>query len=182
MGTTLGVDRLTGRDRYEVAVNISRAAFPDKASVVYIANGSIYADGLSAAPAAVKEGSPVLLTTRSKLFPSVKAEIQRLKPARIMVVGGPNAINPTVFAQLKKLAKVVVRLDGANRYITSRAVVDHAFDSASVAFVVTGKSFPDALAASQGRLFVSIWPRETTSLTGSPELHLPARSRHRCFW
>ena len=117
-------------------------------SCIY-AKGSDYPDGLSAAPAAVEEGAPVLLTTSSVLGPAVKAEIQRLKPERIMVVGGTDAVTPTLFAQLQNLANIVVRLDGADRYITSRVVVDHAFDSASTAYVVTGQGFPDALAASQ---------------------------------
>src|SRR5690606_2537764 len=49
----LTTERLGGADRYETAVLISQAGFPDSAPVVYIANGSTgMADALAAGPLA----------------------------------------------------------------------------------------------------------------------------------
>src|SRR5690606_37805008 len=56
------VGRLAGGSRYTTAVEISSHAYPGGAPVVYVAFGGDYPDALSAAPAAVKEGGPLLLT------------------------------------------------------------------------------------------------------------------------
>lgn len=142
------VSRLSGADRYEVAVNVSKEAFPGTAPVVYIVKGSDYPDALSAAPAAVSDGAPLLLTRPDSLPAIVANEIKRLRPQKIVVVGGTGSVTPAVFSQLKTLSLSVVRLGGADRYIAGRAVVDFAFDSAAIAYVATGENFPDALSAS----------------------------------
>lgn len=143
------VDRIAGADRYEVAVAISQRAFAGEAGVVYIATGTNYPDALSAAPAAVKEGGPLLLTRPGDLPESVRLEIERLNPSKIVVVGGPNSVSPDVFEQLRGLATDSIhRVDGADRYVVSRELVRYAFDSATLAYVSTGANFPDALSAS----------------------------------
>jgi putative cell wall-binding protein len=143
------VDRIAGANRYDVAVAISQRAFADQAGVVYIATGTNYPDALSAAPAAVKEGGPLLLTRPGDLPEAVRDEIVRLQPTKIVVVGGPNSVSPAVFDQLAGLASGSIhRVDGANRYVVSRELVRYAFDSAALAYVSTGANFPDALSAS----------------------------------
>jgi len=64
-----------------------------------------------------------------------------------VVAGGTSAVNDAVFTQLKALASTVVRVQGANRYETSRALASYAFSSAATAYVATGDNFPDALPA-----------------------------------
>lgn len=143
------VDRIAGADRYDVAVAISQRAFAGQAGVVYVATGANYPDALSAAPAAVKEGGPLLLTRPGDLPDVVRDEIQRLQPTKIVVVGGPNSVSPAVFEQLRTLASDSIhRVDGADRYVVSRALVEYAFTTASMAYVSTGANFPDALSAS----------------------------------
>jgi len=152
-------DRIAGSNRYSTAVEVSKQAFPDPVTstpVVYVAQGADYPDALGAAPAAVSEGGPLLLTAGNALTPVVKAEIQRLKPLKIVVVGGTGVIAPAVFNELETLAPGnTIRLGGANRYETARLVVRHAFldrvgapGGAAVAYVATGSGFPDALSAS----------------------------------
>ncbi|MCS5724112.1 family 43 glycosylhydrolase, partial [Herbiconiux sp. CPCC 203407] len=82
------VDRITGADRYEVAVNTSKAGFPDGSSTVYVASGAVFPDALSAAPAATVAGAPILLTTTADLPAGVAAEIKRLGASKIVIVGG----------------------------------------------------------------------------------------------
>ncbi|MGD8168661.1 cell wall-binding repeat-containing protein [Herbiconiux sp. P16] len=145
----LTVDRISGTDRFAVAVAVSKAAFADRAPVVYVATGANYPDALSAGPAAVKEGGPLLLTDGTALPAAVKAEIQRLKPSKIVVVGGVNSVSAAVFTQLKALQPNVVRVAGADRYEASRNLVEYAFGAsgADLAYVATGANFPDALSA-----------------------------------
>lgn len=140
------VDRITGPDRYSVAVAISQRAFPGTAPIVYIATGQNYPDALSAAPAAVKNRGPLLLTPTSSLPAVVADEIARLRPARIVVVGGPASVSPVAFDQLRALAPTT-RITGADRYAASRNLIASTFDTASFAYVVTGTNFPDALSA-----------------------------------
>jgi putative cell wall-binding protein len=140
--------RITGNDRFAVANAISLESFPGGASTVFVATGANYPDALSAAPAAVKLNAPLLLTYPGELPGSVVAEIQRLKPTNIVVVGGSASVSDGVLGALDPLAENVIRISGNDRFETSRAIADYAFGSgASTAYVATGANFPDALAA-----------------------------------
>ncbi|GLK17670.1 cell wall-binding repeat-containing protein [Herbiconiux flava] len=141
------VERIGGATRYDVAATISKRAYPGTAKVVFVAAGSNYPDALSAAPAAVKLGGPLLLTPTDQLLPVVAAEIARLKPQKIVVVGGRFAVNDAVLGQLKALVADTTRIDGDDRFAVSRAVADYAFPTAPLAYAATGANFPDALSA-----------------------------------
>jgi putative cell wall-binding protein len=146
-------ERLSGGDRYETAVAVSRysfnAAVPGTpgAPVVYVASGEDFPDALSAAPAAATQGGPLLLTPGGALPAAVAAEISRLAPARIVVVGGRSVVGDAVFAALQSLAPTVDRIAGVDRYDTSRRVARYAFSRGWIAFLATGVSYPDALVA-----------------------------------
>lgn len=145
---TPSVSRIAGADRYETAVRISQAGFPGKSDVVYLAAGENFPDALSAAPAAAKEGGPLLLTPGRKLAPVVKTELQRLKPAKIVLVGGTGVLSKAVESAVKPLTGKVVRYAGADRYATSRALVSAVFGSGvDRLYIATGATFPDALSA-----------------------------------
>jgi putative cell wall-binding protein len=141
--------RLAGADRLETAVQIAKAYAPG-VSRVYLANGYNFPDALSAAPAAAHFQAPVLLTAQDSLAPNVAAEITRLAPTTIVVVGGTGVVSDAVLAQVKaaRPTSTVVRVAGADRYATSRAIALDAFGAgAPAAYIATGTDFPDALAA-----------------------------------
>jgi putative cell wall-binding protein len=154
--TRPSVERITGVNRYEVAVTVSQRGYPGTAPVVYVANGGNYPDALSAAPAAVKQGGPLLLTPTDQLLPAVAAEISRLRPAKIIVVGGSTSVSEPVVAALRTLVPDVTRIGGADRYEVSRGVALAAFGTAAggapatvaSGYLATGANFPDALSAS----------------------------------
>jgi putative cell wall-binding protein len=141
--------RIAGADRYQAAVNVSKASYPAGASVVYVVTGAGYADALSAGPAAAKEGGPLLLTPGAGLLPEVKAEIRRLAPGKIVVVGGVNSVSAGALAELKQLQNNTTRIGGADRYEASRNLAKYAFSSsgAKSVYIATGVNFPDALSA-----------------------------------
>ncbi|WP_345065290.1 choice-of-anchor G family protein [Leifsonia kafniensis] len=142
------VKRISGDDRYATAVALSKASYPKTAPIVYVATGANFPDALAAAPAAAKLGGPLLLTTIDALPANVTAEIKRLKPSRIVVVGGTAVISDAVLKQLKALQLNTVRLGGADRYETAKMIVTDAFPgTVSEAWLVTGTNFPDALSA-----------------------------------
>ncbi|GLK16596.1 hypothetical protein GCM10017602_10780 [Herbiconiux flava] len=145
----IDVDRIQGDDRFEGAVAISKKAYPDGAKTVYLATGTGYADALSAGPAAVAAHGPLLLTTPDALPDEVRAEIVRLEPSKVVIVGGTNAVSGAVQQQVSKLTNSVKRIDGADRFAVSRGLAAYAFPGgASGAYVATGLNFPDALSAS----------------------------------
>lgn len=147
-GHDLVVDRVSGADRMATAVEISKTYFPDGADVVYLATSKEFADALVAGPAAAVQGGPVLLTPAGELDARVADEITRLDPAKVVLVGGEGALSKTVEQQVGAAATgKVERIGGANRYETARQLVLSVFGEAPVAFVATGRNFPDALSA-----------------------------------
>ncbi|NYF09484.1 2',3'-cyclic-nucleotide 2'-phosphodiesterase (5'-nucleotidase family)/putative cell wall-binding protein [Leifsonia sp. AK011] len=141
------IDRVEGEDRYATAVELSQAY--DTADVVYIATGQTYPDALSAGPAAAHEGAPLLLVRQNEIPAAVAAELERLDPERIVVVGGEPSVSADVFASLEAMvgAPNMTRYAGVDRYETSRMIAEDVFGTASLAYVATGQTFPDALAA-----------------------------------
>lgn len=142
------VDRLAGADRYATAVAISKSAFPSTAPIVYVASGAGFADALGAAPAAARSGGPLLLTPKYQPPTVLLNELERLQPKKIIIVGGSGVVASSTAKAFAKIAPVT-RLGGADRYATSRKVVDYAFPGTTAAvYVASGANFPDALAAS----------------------------------
>lgn len=143
------VERLFGPNRYSTSAAMAQEF--DSADTVYISSGMNYPDALSAAPAAVRAGAPLLLTNPTALPAEIAAEITRLHPARIVILGGTGTVSAAVEATIEGLysGKQVERIAGANRLDTSRRVSLDAYgdSGAPTVFLATGANFPDALAA-----------------------------------
>ncbi len=145
--TSGGVTRVSGTDRYATAAAVSAAVFKAGVPVVYVADGLSFPDGVAAAAAAAHAHGPLLLTRPDALSPATMAELQRLKPARIVVVGGTGAVSPAVATALASFTHgPVTRLGGVDRYATAAAVVNASFGSSVAVYVAGGLDFPDALA------------------------------------
>ena len=145
------VSRVAGADRFETSAKVSAAAFAPGVPVAYVATGYNFPDALSASAAAAKLGGPVLLTAPDSLPGTVRTELTRLKAGKIVVLGQDRARCPTrVRSQLGSLTSgSVSRLAGADRFETSAMVSAAAFaPGVPVAYVATGRNFPDALSAS----------------------------------
>lgn len=146
--------RLAGSNRYETSALVSQQLFPTSAPVaipvLYIANGTNYPDALSAGPAASHLGGGLLLVQSTTIPAVVLAEIDRLNPGRIVIVGGETSVSSAVATQLATFAPVD-RMAGSNRYETSRLIVADAFECTDecpqTVFIATGANFPDALSA-----------------------------------
>lgn len=96
------VTRIGGADRFVVSANVSANTYPrGPVHTVYVASGEVFPDALSASAAASVEHAPVLLVTKNAIPGVVADEIDRLKPTRIVVVGGPNTISDAVLAELR---------------------------------------------------------------------------------
>ncbi len=148
--------RVAGADRYATAVQAVRSTFPDglPTGTLLLASGEGFADALCASFVAHAESAPLLLTARDSLPPVVAAEIERLKPSKVIIIGGTAAVSEGVADRLKTLklpsAPTVTRIAGSNRYDTAAQIVYRYQDRIgedTVAFVCRGDSFADALSA-----------------------------------
>lgn len=140
-----GVTRLAGESRYDTALQVAQR-YPSGVPAAFVATGTNFPDALSGAAAAAMLGGPLLLTTPTALPSSVAAELVRLRPSVIYVLGGTGAVSSAVETALQAIAPVQ-RFGGASRYDTGLQVVDNVFTSATYAVLATGRNFPDALAA-----------------------------------
>ena len=131
---------------YATAAAISAEFYAPNVPAAFIAVGTGFADALAGGPAAALNDSPLLLVRTDAIPDATSAELTRLQPQRIYILGGPAVVSDAVAAQLDAYtAGPVDRLWGPDRYATAAAVA-RTFWSRHMAFVATGQNFPDALA------------------------------------
>jgi hypothetical protein len=127
-----------------LAVTVVVVARPDSAGaglnggpqteVVYVATGENFPDALGAAATAALGLGPVLLVQQNSVPGPTLAELNRLQPPEIVIVGGTAVISNGVKAQLEGLGwgPTVTRIAGANRY-------DTAADLSAATFPTSGR-------------------------------------------
>lgn len=144
--------RIEGDNRYATAVELSRRTFSANAPAVVIASGEDYPDALTGSALAGAEKGALLLTPKSALISVVEAELKRLNPARVYIMGSSAAISPAVESRIKTVlpAATIERVAGADRYATARKAADKVYDIAQPgkAIVANGQAWPDASAVS----------------------------------
>ncbi|WNB92675.1 N,N-dimethylformamidase beta subunit family domain-containing protein [Bacillus sp. NEB1478] len=138
-------NRISGADRFEVAVNVSKKGWPKSSETVVLSNYTAYADALSAAPLAYKINAPILLTQPNKLTLSTKKEITRLHPNKIVIIGGTGSISNSVENEVKALGIEVERIAGKDRFEVSYKI-SKKLATTGKAIIAYGLNFPDALA------------------------------------
>lgn len=94
------VERWGGENRFETAAQVAAGAFADGADTAFIATGAEFADALAGVPVAALESAPILLVTSDDVPDATGAELQRLEPAGIVVLGGTVAIGEQVVEEL----------------------------------------------------------------------------------
>ena len=140
------VERWAGSDRYGTAAAVS-ATYEPGVDVVFLATGLDYPDALTGSALAGSLDAPVLLTRHGGLPSATRAELERLAPERVVVLGGPVAVSDAVLVEAGLLTGAPVqRVSGTNRYGTAAAVAAE-FGTAERVFVATGANYPDALSA-----------------------------------
>lgn len=113
-----------------------------------MATGTDYADALAGSAAAAAVASPVLLVQPGAIPDSVRAELSRLQPQTVTVLGGTAAVDDAVQRDLQQYTTgAVTRVAGADRYATAVAVSKAFFVTAPTAQLASGSSWADAIAA-----------------------------------
>jgi putative cell wall-binding protein/peptidoglycan hydrolase-like protein with peptidoglycan-binding domain len=169
--------KLSGADRYQTAIQVSQAGFGPGVAAVVLATGENYPDALSAAPLAAAYGGPVLLTHSNEFDEETRAEVARLQPAKVFIVGLEAAVVEQVtgaFPDLAATPEGIVVLTGADRYDTARMVAEQVkarLGAVSGVVFARGDAFPDALSVAP-LAAVKGWPILLTAGNGP----LPAAS------
>ncbi|WP_066039538.1 cell wall-binding repeat-containing protein [Herbiconiux solani] len=146
LDSTAPLVRVSGADRYESSARLSAAEFPAGAPVAYVASGENFPDALSGGAVAGSRGAPLLLVSKESIPAAVGAELTRLRPGRIVVLGGPASVSDGVVGALTAYAPAT-RVGGVDRYAVSAALSAQAFTPGPPAvYVASGENFPDALA------------------------------------
>ena len=138
---------LRGADRYETATLISGASYPDGSPTAFVVKGDDFPDALCAAPLARVLDGPILLTPSTSLSSRTAAELVRLDPKEVYVIGLSDTVAQAVGRALG-VDPILIR--GVDRYDTARLVAEHLLrelGSRPQVVVAPGDSFPDALAA-----------------------------------
>jgi len=146
LNTFVPTTRIAGSNRYSTAAAIVQATF-SSAATVYVATGSNFPDALAGVPAAAADGAPILLVQQDAIPGPTLAQLNRLKPTTIKILGGEAVVSAGVAATLSSYASNVIRLAGSDRYSTATAISKHAFPGgAPKIYIATGLNYPDALA------------------------------------
>ncbi len=141
------VQRIAGDNRFATAAGVSADSFAPGVPVAYVATGEMFPDALSGVAAAGTNGGPILLVRSAQIPAETAAELNRLRPGRIVVLGATGVVSNAVAVGLARYATSgnVTRLAGSDRYATAVAVSNGTFGTGSTVFVATGVTFPDAL-------------------------------------
>lgn len=157
-GDAVPAIRLLGSSRFDtaadIAIDTSPAAAVFGSETVIVALGDNYPDALAATYAAGLERAPILLAQTTELPVATASALEGLTPERILLIGGPAAVNADVEAELATYAEVT-RVAGSNRDETALEVArlgdadgDGALDNgATTAIVASSSDFVGAVVA-----------------------------------
>jgi putative cell wall-binding protein len=95
------VERREGPDRYGTAAAAVAALSAATVDTVYVASGADYPDALVAGPAVAAEGGALLLVSPTAVPQPTAAALESLEPSRIVLLGGPAAIQGSVEDDLR---------------------------------------------------------------------------------
>ena len=146
---TVNNTRLFGSNRYYTMQAVSQEGWADDScDTVIVATGADFPDALAGSALAGLYGSPIILTNPNSLSPAARAEIIRLNPDHVIILGSANAVSDTVKASIESIVSSgnVTRVYGSNRYGTSKAIYDAGVGNWSDTLILaTGAAAPDAL-------------------------------------
>lgn len=144
--TNENVKRISGVDREQTAIEVSKKMFKDGTNKVVLANKNNYSDVLTAAPFAKANNASLLYISSNSISKEVMSEIARLKAKEITIIGGEKSVNEGLKKELEKRNFKVERLSGADRYKTSAQIAAKLIDDKTTTLeIASGENYADAL-------------------------------------
>lgn len=139
IATKYKVERISGVDRYETSIKVSKKLMDGKEKYPsIIVNGNNFADSLSAGALGSSLDLPVILTNGKSISSSLK-EILDVNSDKNVLIGGSSSMN---IAEIKG-----TKVQGKDRYDTSQKIAEKYFAKSENIVVASGRDFPDGLAS-----------------------------------
>lgn len=126
------VSTIAGKDRFETAVKIAKAA--GKTDKLVIANGMTLVDALTASSIAQVENRGIILVKEKEIPQVAKEVIGNAKD--ILIVGGKSSVNLPLNAD---------RISGKDRFETAVKIAERAFDKPNQVALANSTAYADAL-------------------------------------
>jgi peptidoglycan hydrolase-like amidase/putative cell wall-binding protein len=143
------IARIAGSNRFQSAAAVTAEVFAPGVDTVWIGGRAPYPTALLAAHAATSDRAPMLPVKPDKIPKAIRDELERLDPARIVVVGNPDDISAAVVTALAAHAPDVDRISAGNEHRLSVEVSEREFPGgADTVYLSIGRSHPYALAGS----------------------------------
>ncbi len=161
--TEYDIDRISGKTRFETAVEISKHEFPNADTVVLV-NAYNFPDGICGTVLAAKHSAPILLSNVDSIPDCTKNEILRLGAQNIIILGGKGVISEEIEKELSQ-TYTCTRLGGKNRYETSLLIANE-IESDEV-FLTSGYHFQKSL------LISPYASKEQIPIVLSPQNNMP---------
>lgn len=148
-----GLNRLSGLNRIDTAIEIAKASYTGKVSNVILASSDCYADALTGSVLAYKLNAPILLIGSSeaeqeKVLSYMKSNLDAA--GNVYILGGTGVVSSTFEGKIGTNGfKNIIRLGGANRYETSLKIAEKLDTKIGAPVVLAyGEDYPDALSIS----------------------------------
>ena len=139
------VERIAGADRYATAQQVSQRWSPT-GSRVFVLTGESNVEAVGALGTVMGYGPTLLLTKQASLPSTTAAELRRLQPTEVVVVGNTGVVSTAVERAIRSTvpAATTVRVGGADRYATNLAVTNYV-EQDGLVNVVSGETWQNAL-------------------------------------
>ena len=135
----LDIERIGGETRFDTAALIADELSSDE---VVVANGLNFPDVLSISPYAAKNGVPILLKRTDRLPNETEQALDDYSSS--LVIGETGVVSEDVFDELPD----PTRYGGETRYETGAEIATRLMTGTDLAYIATGRDFPDALTGS----------------------------------
>lgn len=144
--TNENVQRISGENRVQTAIEVSKKMFKEGTNKVVLANQDNYSDVLTAAPFAKANNASLLYVSSNSISKEVMSEIARLKAKEITIIGGEKSVDEGLKKELEKRNFKVDRLSGSDRYKTSAQIAAKLIDGKTTTLeIASGENYADAL-------------------------------------
>lgn len=147
--TSYNVTRFDGNDRYETSMKITNNFQSGTLQNIILASGNNFPDALAGSTLSKKYNAPILLINNNvDGLNYIKSHVA--KNGNIYILGGTASIKNEYVNSIKNLGyNNIIRLGGANRFDTNKAVIDSMqVKSGTPIVIANGYGFADALSIS----------------------------------
>lgn len=142
--------RIWGANTYSTMEAVVKRGWKATGGTVVVATSASFKDAVAASGVAGLFNAPVLLTGKNALPAQTRAQLTRLKPARVVLAGGPAAVSEAVAGQIRAVTGTTPSRVYGKTATGTAAALNRAYASRwkdATAILVTSKGHADAVSA-----------------------------------